>query len=79
MKTEQPYWIRQMLGAQKRAETFRQKAKTSRDPKWCIAMARGAEKDASRCFKRWRSENPTAPHPLMAPKTLVELVQDGKL
>jgi hypothetical protein len=54
-----------MLGAEKRAKTFREKALTSRDPKWCLAMARGAALDARRCFKRWRAENPNAKHPLL--------------
>ena len=57
------YWLRQALGAARRAKTFRNKAKTSRDPQWCINMAKGAEKDYSRCFRRWRRDNPSAPYP----------------
>ena len=60
-----PYWLRQQRGAERRANTWREKAKWHRDPKWCLAMARGAELDASRCFKRWRAANPQAPHPFM--------------
>jgi len=60
-----PYWLRQQAGAEKRAKTHREKAKLSCDPQWRLMMARAAEKDASRCFKRWRAENPQAPHPFM--------------
>jgi hypothetical protein len=69
METKLPYWIRQQRGALKRAATHRAKAKISSQPdrEWRLMMARAAEKDAARCFKRWQAENPTAPHPGYGP------------
>lgn len=55
------YWIRQAKGAERRAATWREKAKWHCDPKWCLNMARGAEKDYHNCFLKWRELNPQGP------------------
>jgi hypothetical protein len=63
MKAELPYWIRQHIGALRRARTHREKAKISMQPARRLMMARAAEKDAAKCFRRWQAENPTASLP----------------
>ena len=61
--SERPYWLRKYDGHSRRAASMRRKAETAPDRDWVLACAKGEERAASRCYAKWREENPCGEDP----------------